>query len=170
VIFSCFSNTDNFLGSRFYFFKAMVVTHLILYIPVNFVIMRYRYAFIHVHFCLFILLTSVVDSIVKMTTGLKSESLSWPVHTALTIFLLAFITGIVLLLSASGLSSGNAFALILNITGGIGGSLSTFILPAAIFLKVMPRGSQMYNVAYAVFLFGIVIAVLVTVFTILGVL
>jgi hypothetical protein len=84
----------------------MVVTHLILYIPVNFVIMRY--------------------SVVKLATGKKSENLSWISHTCLTIFLLAFITGVVLLLLASGSSSGSAFAMILNITGGLGGKYVLF--------------------------------------------
>jgi len=33
---------DNFQGPGFDVFKVMVVTHLILYIPVNFVLMRFR--------------------------------------------------------------------------------------------------------------------------------
>ncbi len=92
---------DNFPQHGFDFFKVMVVTHLILYIPVNFVIMRY--------------------SLVKITTGQRSELLPTTTHTALTTFLLVFTTGVVLLLLSQGLASGVAFSLILNITGGIGG-------------------------------------------------
>jgi len=94
---------DNFPQHGYDFFKIMVVTHLILYIPVNFVIMRY--------------------SLVKMFTGLRSEHLNVTTHTILTVGLLAAVTGIVILLLAVGLASGEAFSLILDITGGIGGKL-----------------------------------------------
>lgn len=92
---------DNFHSHGYDFFKVMVVTHLILYIPVNFVIMRY--------------------SIVKMTTGLRSELLSTTTHSILTIALLFLVTAIVIALYAAGLASGDAFSLILDLTGGIGG-------------------------------------------------
>lgn len=92
---------DNFPQHGYDFFKIMVVTHLILYIPVNFVIMRY--------------------SLVKVFTGLRSEHLDTATHTILTVGLLVAVTAIVLLLLALGLASGEAFSLILDITGGIGG-------------------------------------------------
>jgi hypothetical protein len=79
----------------------MVVTHLILYIPVNFVIMRY--------------------SLVKMTSGQRSELLPFSTHTMLTLSLLVVITAIVILLLSLGLASGEAFSLILDLSGGIGG-------------------------------------------------
>lgn len=92
---------ENFNEVGFDFFKVMVVSHLILYIPVNFVIMRY--------------------SLVKLFSGQRSELLPYTTHTILTIFLLAATTGIVILLLSLGLASGVAFSLILDITGGIGG-------------------------------------------------
>jgi sodium-coupled neutral amino acid transporter 11 len=92
---------DNFTQHGFDFFKIMVVTHLILYIPVNFVIMRY--------------------SLVKITSGKRSELLDFYTHSALTIGLLVIITAIVILLLSLGLASGVAFALILDISGGVGG-------------------------------------------------
>ena len=92
---------DNFNTHPYDFFKVMVVTHLILYIPVNFVIMRY--------------------SLVKVFMGTRSELLPVTTHSIITIVLLAIVTGIVLLLLAVGLASGAAFSLILNLTGGIGG-------------------------------------------------
>lgn len=107
---------DNFEGPKFDFFKVMVAGHLILYIPVNFVIMRY--------------------SIVKMTTTVKSEQLPWHIHAILSVTMLAGTTGMVLIMNFVGLTSGDAFSLILDITGGIAGSLTSFVLPALIFLAV----------------------------------
>jgi hypothetical protein len=77
---------------------------------------------------------------------------------------MACTTAFVLMMLWLGLSSGPAFALILNVTGGIGGSLSTFIMPAAIYLKMMPRGqgSKLRGAAIALMLvgFAVLIAVL----------
>lgn len=139
---------DNFHSHGYDFFKVMVVTHLILYIPVNFVIMRY--------------------SIVKMTTGMRSELLGSTAHAILTVALLFFVTAIVLALLAAGLASGDAFALILNLTGGIGGSLATLILPAAIYLKVMPEGSAMILHAKMLLALGVVVMVAVVITEILS--
>lgn len=97
---------DNFTQHGYDFFKVMVVTHLILYIPVNFVIMRY--------------------SIVKLATGMRSELLDSWTHSILTIVLMAIVTIIVILLLGLGLASGEAFSLILNITGGIGGKIISY--------------------------------------------
>jgi len=125
---------DNFPQVGFDFFKVMVVTHLILYIPVNFVIMRY--------------------SIVKLFAGVRSETLPFWKHTLLTIVLIAGTTAFVLMMLGLGLASGDAFALILNITGGIGGSLATFILPSAIYLKLMPVTGGLRTLAICLLLFG----------------
>jgi hypothetical protein len=92
---------DNFPQHGYDVFKIMVVTHLILYIPVNFVIMRY--------------------SVVKVFLNTRSELLPYTQHTVISLGLLAFVTIIVLLILAAGLGSGAAFSLILNLTGGIGG-------------------------------------------------
>lgn len=92
---------DNFHSSGYDVFKVLVTVHLILYIPSNFVIMRY--------------------SIVKLFSGQRSELLASSTHTLLTVLLLTVCVGVVLALMSLGLSSGVAFSLILNITGGIGG-------------------------------------------------
>ena len=94
---------DDFPQHSYDFFKIMVVTHLILYIPVNFVIMRY--------------------SLVKVFMQKRSELLPYTTHTIITVALLALVTFVVLVLLFMGLASGVAFSLILNITGGIGGRL-----------------------------------------------
>ena len=98
---------DNFTQHGYDVFKLMVVIHLILYIPVNFVIMRY--------------------SIVKVFFQTRSELLPSATHSIITIGLLAATVGIVLLLLGLGLESGAAFSLLLNITGGIGGTHSLFV-------------------------------------------
>eukprot|EP01041_Mallomonas_annulata_P011389 gene11389-23833_t len=91
---------NNFHGHDYDFFKLMVVCHLILYIPVNFVIMRY--------------------SLVTVLSGLKSDNLGFTTHSVLSLLLLAISTVTVLALLSTGLTSGAAFGLILNLTGGIG--------------------------------------------------
>jgi sodium-coupled neutral amino acid transporter 11 len=92
---------DNFPQSGYDIFKVMVVIHLILYIPTNFVIMRY--------------------SVVKLCLQQRSELLPQNLHTAITIVLLGITVFTVIALLQAGLSNGVAFSLILNITGGIGG-------------------------------------------------
>jgi len=95
---------DNFAQHGYDVFKLMVVIHLILYIPVNFVIMRY--------------------SIVKVFFQQRSEQLPMVTHSVITLGLLAGTVAIVVLLLGLGLESGAAFSLLLNITGGIGGEHS----------------------------------------------
>lgn len=122
---------DNFPQQRFDFFQVMICIHLILYIPVNFVIMRY--------------------SICKMALNKRSETLPFALHTIITVGLLAFTTLISIFIGSGGLSS------VFNFTGGIGGSINCFILPALIYLKVMPKGSRLTNAAYVILFIGIFI-------------
>lgn len=77
---------DNFSGSQFDFFKVMVVCHLILYIPVAFVITRY--------------------SFVKLCFGVRSETLPTTTHTLLSVAMMAFTTLFVLMMLHLGLASG----------------------------------------------------------------
>jgi len=58
-----------------------------------------------------------------MFLGVKSEDLSAATHTALSVALLALVTGIVLALTNMGMASGAVFGLILDLTGGIGGRI-----------------------------------------------
>lgn len=140
---------DNFPGHAFDFFKLMVVTHLILYIPVNFIIMRY--------------------SVTKILFSMRSEQMAWYQHFLLTIALLVGTTLLVMLMWATGMASGKGFSLILNLTGGVAGSLSTLILPAALYLKVMPSNSSWTNAAQLLFLFGVVVMVAVVIVSIISV-
>jgi hypothetical protein len=107
-----------------------VVTHLILYIPVNFVIMRSDHLFIEYFSHVFVCsdksgLDALRYSLVRMVANMKSENLNFFTHTVLTAAMLVGITALVLLLLGLGLASGEAFSLILNITGGVGGALLT---------------------------------------------
>lgn len=106
---------DNFPQAGFDVFKVMVVIHLILYIPSNFVIMRY--------------------SIVKLFSGKRSEHLPSRTHTVLTVVLLAATVLMVIALLQLHLSSGLAFSLILNITGGIGGKCCLLFACAQLLLN-----------------------------------
>ena len=120
---------DNFPQKRYTFFQVIVCIHHVLGLPTRFVIMRYS-------FC-------------KLIVGKRSEEIPFILHTFLTIFLLlslAFISG-------SSESSGLSFTL--NFSGGIGGSISCFILPSLIYLKVMPKGSSLSTAAYLLFIIGI---------------
>jgi sodium-coupled neutral amino acid transporter 11 len=140
---------DNFPQTGFDIFKVMVIMHLILYIPSNFVIMRY--------------------SVVKLCSGKRSEHLPTRTHSVVTIVLLAVTVLTVIALLQLNLSSGLAFSLILNITGGVGGSLEAFILPAAIYLKLMSVDSPLYNPARVLFVVGVIVMILVVVMTIVTV-
>lgn len=134
-------------------------------------------------------------SIIKVFMRTRSELLPFVTHTAITLILLTGVTAMVILLLGLGLASGVAFSLILNLTGGIGGtllvlattnttclsfthtlysescsmvgSIVTLILPAAIYLKIMPKESDLTNYAWALFVFGFIVMIAVVVVTIL---
>jgi solute carrier family 38 (sodium-coupled neutral amino acid transporter), member 11 len=133
---------NNFKSKSFDFFKFMVVMHLVAYIPVDFIVMRY--------------------SIVKIVLDKKAETLSMPLHVTLTIVLLTICTAAILLMLAAGFTAGEAFTLTLDLTGGVGGSFTGFIMPAAIYLKLMPEDSEYYFMAKILMGLGFVFMILVT--------
>ena len=57
----------------------------------------------------------------KLAMGRKSEDLSWPHHTLLTTSMLTIITVIVSVFILINFSGGNAFFVVLSITGGVAG-------------------------------------------------
>ncbi len=139
---------DNFVQSGFDVFKIMVIVHLIFYIPSNFVIMRY--------------------SVVKLFSGKMSEKLDKTTHAIVTVFLLMICICTVLLILYCNIGNGEAFSLILNITGGIGGGLEAFILPASIYLKLMPSDSPLHKPAICLLVFGFLIMLSVLLSTIIS--
>lgn len=146
---------DNFTAPGFDFFKVMIVMHLICYLPAAFVIMRY--------------------SIVKLTLNQISEKLPLALHTFISLGLVALVTFIVIMLQSSGLSSGSAFSLVLDLTGGVAGSLTSFILPAAIFLKEFPEVEGDNDIswrrmeAHVIFYLGIVLMIVILFMSVLSI-
>jgi len=134
---------SNFTTSPFDFFKMMVVCHICAYIPVNFMIMRY--------------------SVVKLTMHMKSEALPLVKHVLITVFLLGFTTAFALGMIAVGLGAGEAYGLTLDITGGVGSSITGFIMPSAIYLKLMPQTATYYTHAKVLFVCGWVFMILVVI-------
>jgi len=112
---------DNFDGPYFYFFKILLVMHLILYIPLDFVVLRHS-------FC--------------KLFNMDAVEMSTLPYTALTVVLLAFTVYATLLSYYMGLSEGDAFGYILDITGGVCGSLLGFVLPGAIYLKLNSKAKD----------------------------
>jgi hypothetical protein len=138
----------DFNGHAFDFFKLMVVFHLTMYIPIDFVVLRY--------------------SFVNITLGMKSEHLQLTYHVAITLSLLAVFILLVMALLLAGLSGGEAFSLVVSLSGGVAGSISSFILPAGIYLELMPEDAQYYQVAKCLFYFGWVVMVAVLTGTVLS--
>ncbi len=134
---------SNFTAHGFDFFKMMVVCHICAYIPVNFVIMRY--------------------SIVKLALDKKAEALSQRLHVAITVILLYFTVAFALGMIKAGLAAGDAYGLTLDITGGVGGSITGFIMPSAIYLKVMPEDAKYRTHSKVLFCAGWLFMVLVIV-------
>ena len=126
----------------------MVVVHLTMYIPIDFVVLRY--------------------SFVNITLGVKSENLQFTYHTALSLGLLAVFVLLVISLLLTGLSGGEAFSLVVALSGGVAGSISSFILPAGIYLELMPEGAKYYQVSKCLFYFGWVVMVAVLTGTVLS--
>ncbi len=77
-------------------------------------------------------------------------------------------TGIVLLLRYGGLDQGSAFGVILDFTGSIAGSLTSFVIPAAIFLKHAEKSHSLYWPSVLMLIFGIFTMFTVPIVTVLN--
>jgi hypothetical protein len=128
---------DNFDQPGYDFFKAMVSLHLIMYIPINFVIARY--------------------SIAKVLYDKRAEDLPWRHHVIFTLTTLTIYSGAAVVMLAAGFSAGGAFSLILNITGGVGGTLCTFVLPAAMYVKVHDASAWLYTTSQVIIVLAFII-------------
>jgi hypothetical protein len=76
-------------------------------------------------------------------------------------------TTLVLCLRFSGLSLGDAFGLILDFTGGVAGSMTSYVMPAAIYLKLMPKTAEYYYPAVLMLIFGLFVMIMVPTVSIL---
>lgn len=104
---------DNFDGTLASCFKALVVIHLVLYIPSEVVVMR--------HSIFAMRGQDVMES--------EFSSVAW-----VTFVVLALITGAMVGFEATGVTQGALFGYILDLTGGITGSATSFILPGLVYL------------------------------------
>ena len=103
----------------------------------------------------------------KLCLDKISEELPTVTHTVISLTMVVTLTSIVILLRATGMASGDAFSVVLNLTGGISGSFTSFILPTMIYLKMFPNdGSWKYLEAQIIYYSGYVIMLLVVVSTI----
>ena len=128
-------------------FKVLLVVHLILYIPIDFVIMRF--------------------SFIRLLGHTHGE-LPFFQHAVVTILMLAAPLILVLIMRASGFTEGAAFGFILDFTGGVAASFTCFIFPAVIYLKSVPFATAKYYwMSCAMFLFGIFAVITVPIMNIL---
>lgn len=140
---------ENFTGRYADFFKTMLVLHLCLYIPIDFIVMRH--------------------SIVKQLGQQDGMLVNWWSHFTLTSSLLIGTTGLVLVLRFMGYSQGYAFGLILDFTGSIAGSFTSFVMPAAIFIKLSPNTDPLFYPGICMLIFGLFVMITVPVLSILSV-
>ncbi|CAM9849692.1 unnamed protein product, partial [Phaeothamnion confervicola] len=105
---------DNFSGNFVGLFKVLVVVHLCFYIPNEFVVMRHSLCVLF---------------------GVEAAALPPLTFVAVTVGLLAFMVAVVLALAAAGIASGTAFGYILDLVGGVCGSLVSFCFPALFYLR-----------------------------------
>jgi amino acid permease len=144
---------DNFTTHAADPFKILLVIHLILYIPVDAVVLR--------------------DAVVKLFISKDvNTELTFPAHFAMTTCIIGTCTMIVMLLRAAGLTKGEAFSAILDITGSLAGSALSFSFPALLFLRTVhptwPYEGFMQNgtrKATALLCFGICVMIIVPIVT-----
>jgi hypothetical protein len=107
-------------------------------------------------------------SLVRMATGVASGNLaSLRKHVLLTVSMLAAITAIAIALRMTGMSQGGSFGLVLNFTGGVTFSMISFVLPAAFYLKLMPKDAPLYKLCWVMLFAGLSVMVIVPVTSLL---
>mmetsp|Transcript_27199 Transcript_27199/g.38699 ORF Transcript_27199/g.38699 Transcript_27199/m.38699 type:complete len:451 (-) Transcript_27199:40-1392(-) len=132
---------NNFHGHYADPFKVLVVLHLILYIPLDFTILRY--------------------SLLKCFGVSSGGFTSWGLHALFSMMMLTAVTAGVLLLYSAGWTSGQAFSIVLNLSGGIAGSMTSFVLPAAFYVINMPYSAKYYTPCVMMFFLGTALIVLI---------
>jgi proton-coupled amino acid transporter len=147
---------ENFTGHYADFFRVMMVFHLCLYIPVDFTTMR--------------------ESALKIY-GIPGGKLdNFYLSAYVTFGILTATTFLVLVLYEAGLASGQAFSVVINLTGSISASLIALILPAAIYLTFIPpptpesalKDRCFYYAVGMLLFFGLLTVGVVPIFTVLA--
>jgi hypothetical protein len=72
----------------------------------------------------------------------------------------------VFLLKGLGLSNGAAFGVILDFTGGLAASMTSFVLPGAFYVKLMSKDAPLYSQCLFMLIFGIAVVFVVPIATI----
>ncbi len=76
-------------------------------------------------------------------------------------YILFIVSGfLVLIFRFVGFTNGEAFGLILDFTGAIAGSLTSFVIPALLYLKLNSKSAPYYNQAILLFIFGGLVMIL----------
>lgn len=133
---------DNFTGTLGAVFKIVVIIHLIFYIPGDFVVMRCS-------FFNFVGLNNI-------------DEISDFVLVGTSLFLLVFVTASAILMQIY-LGSSGAFAVTLNVTGGVTQSMLSFIVPAILGIVLLQDNAFLFWSSIALLIMGIVIPILVIV-------
>ena len=145
VGYLCFRNDvdadilENFAGGAGTFFKVIVILHLIFYIPGDFLIMRY--------------------SFFKLLGGNSTTADDFSYFTG-TFSLLAFATALACLIQLYG-STSQSLSMILDLTGGISGSMVSFVLPGLMAMRLLSTDTETYFRGLILVIFGSIIPVLV---------
>eukprot|EP00903_Cladosiphon_okamuranus_P010528 g9958.t1 len=105
---------DNFTGPLATFFKILVIVHLVMYIPSEVIIMRHS-------------VLSLVGQDV-MVMGFAAVS-------SVTVGILSAVVGVVLALMLVGVAQGELFGYIVDLSGGVTGSITCFVFPALAYLR-----------------------------------
>ena len=77
-------------------------------------------------------------------------------------------TGVVIFIRSVGLSQGHAFGVILDFTGSIAGSFISFVMPAAIFLKLNSKEHKFYWPCVVMLVFGVFVMITVPIVSIVS--
>ena len=130
---------ENFNGAVGGVFKVALVIHLVLYIPGDFVIMR--------------------AALLKMR-GIDIHKQSDFAFVTFSLSCIGFITFIALLLQVF-LSSTDSLAIVVDITGGVAGSILYFVVPGLCAMQLFKNDRETYLKSVTLLLFGMAIVVLV---------
>jgi sodium-coupled neutral amino acid transporter 11 len=133
----------NFPGPVGDVFKMMVIIHLLLYIPGDFVILRF--------------------SLLKLFK-VDAEKQSDTHFVLVTLACILFLTGIAIILLLT-LGDNESLGIVVNLTGGISGSVLYFIVPGLCATKVFPDDLKIYRKGSVMIVFGIIIFLLVFIST-----
>jgi amino acid permease len=138
---------NNFGGGSYDLFKVLLLIHMCLFIPVDFMVMRH--------------------SVAKLMGYNNGSITNLSLHVTATIILLILPAISVLSFKATGINEGAAFGIILDITGGIGGSLISFIMPGLFYIKLKEKDAPLYKHCISMIILGIFVMLFVPIMSVI---